>query len=151
MEVLRSDVLPDVFCGGNVLAMAFVDGLAADVGSGAVLGSCDGLGPSEEVVGLLLQETAAFFLVEKEDGVGGEVLALGGCDGGTRVALTEGGCGLLPVRHDLRVEATVGEDEEAEALLDECRTLAEPGVLPLAGGHRKPEADEVEVFPQRGE
>ncbi len=42
---------------------------------------------------MLAFEAAAFFLVEEEDGVGGEVFALGGGDGGGGVLLAESGGG----------------------------------------------------------
>ncbi len=72
MEVLRGDELADVLDGGDGFAGGVVDGLAAGVDAGEIAGVGDGFGPCQEIGGLIVGEASAFFLIEKEDGVGGK-------------------------------------------------------------------------------
>ena len=88
--MLGGDLLADVLDGGDGLAGSVVDGLAAGVDAGKIAGVRDCLGPGEQVGGLLGGEAAALFLIEKEDGVGGEVFALCRGDGGCCVLLLQG-------------------------------------------------------------
>ena len=155
MKVASGDLLLDVLRGGDGCAGAVGDGLAADVGTGTEAGGGEGFGPGEEVGGLFGgQQAASFFLVEKDEGVGWEAFALGGCCGGECVFLALGGGslrGALRGRLDLGFGAAVGEDEEAEALGEQRGPLAGPGVVSRAGWVGEPEAGEVEVTAQGGE
>jgi hypothetical protein len=152
VEMLRGDEFAEVLDGGNGLAGGVVDGLAAGVDAGKIAGVRDGLGPREEVSGLICVEAAAFFLIEKDDGVSGEVFAACGCDGGGGVLHAEsGGSGAGAFgAGDLGVGFAVGEDEEAEAVAQECVALADPAVVVCAGRIGEPVSGEGEVLSQRG-
>jgi hypothetical protein len=102
---------------------------------------------------LLGKEAAAFFLVEEEGGVGGEVVALGGRYGCDCVFLAEGrgsGTGLFSFE-DFSVEAAVEEDKEAEVIAKKNFSLAGPGVLMFAWRIIEPVACEGKVLMQDGE
>lgn len=150
VEVADGDLVADVLGGGEGVAGAVGDGLAADVNAGAEVGAGDGLGPGEEVAHLLGEHAAAFFLVKEENGVGGEVLAGGGGDGCFAIFTAEG-VGRDVGGPDLLVELAVGEDEEAEAGAEDFVALAEPLVGARAGGIGEPVADEVDVLAEGGE
>ena len=96
VEMLRGDEFADVLDGGDGFAGGVVDGLAAGVDAGEIVCVGDGFGPGEEVGGLVVVEAAAFFLIEKEDGVGGEVFALGGGDGCGGVFVLRASAGVVP-------------------------------------------------------
>ena len=151
--MLGGDLLADVLDGGDGLAGAVVDGLAAGVDAGEIAGVRDGLGPGEKIGGLVVVEAAAFFLIEKDDGVGGEVFALGGGDGCCGVFFAErswGGAGSLCL-FDLGVEFAVGQDQKAEVVMQENVAFALPAVLVLAGRVGEPVAGEGEVPAQGGQ
>ena len=76
VEMAFGDAVADVLDGGDGDAGVVLDGLAAGVDAGAVVGCGDGFGPGEQVGGLRVGEAAAFFLVEEEDGVCGEAFGL---------------------------------------------------------------------------
>ncbi len=130
LEAFDFDLLTDVFDGGDLFPRTVGDGLAARVEAGAVVVEGHGLGPAKDVGGLLGQHAATLFLVEKEDGVRGEVFMSSGGDGCGCIAATEFfrlDADFLSGK-DLGVELAVGEDEEAPSLADEELALAEPGV-----------------------
>jgi hypothetical protein len=87
MEVLAGHVGAYVLRGGDGLAWGIGDGLAADVRSGKISGSGYGFRPGEKVARLLGEEAAPLFLIEEEDGAGGEVFALSGGYGSGSVFL----------------------------------------------------------------
>src|SRR5437764_14875480 len=74
-EMLRGHLLADVLDGGDGLVGAVVDRLATGVDAGQIAGVRDGLCPREEIAGLVGREAAALLLIEKDDGLGGEVFA----------------------------------------------------------------------------
>jgi len=137
----------------TVGATAIGDGLAAGVDAGEISGARDGFGPCEEVVGLFGEQASALFLVEEEDGAGGEALADGGGDGGGGVGVGERGGGAVAKGcvGQFGVEAAVGDDEEAEAGAEERFALAEPGVVGSAGRVGEPVSGEGEALAQVGE
>ena len=101
---------------------------------------------------MICVEAAAFFLIEKDDGVGGEVFATCGCDGSGGVLCAEsGGSGAGPFgAGDLGVGFAVSEDEEAETGAEECVALADPTIVVCAGRIGEPVSGDVEVLTQRG-
>jgi len=101
---------------------------------------------------LVVVQTAALFLVQKDDCLGGEVLALCGGDGVGGVTCSESGGGdaIAFGVGDLGIGFTVGKDEEAEAVAEEDFTLADPGVLALAGRRGEPVTDKGEVVAEDG-
>ncbi len=163
MQVLCADVRGDVLGGGDgpraaAGTGAVGDGLAAGIDAGAEAGGADGFGPGEQIGGLLGQKTAALLLIEEEKSLRREVLALRGLYGGGGIRAAEGlwryaGPPALgfALGFDLGVEATVPENEEAEAGLEERGAPAGPGVCGRAGRRVQPVADEAEVPAQGGQ
>ena len=152
VKVFGGDLLADVLDGGDCCAGVIGDGLAAGVDAGEIGRRGDGFGPCQEVGGLLREKSAAFFLVEEDDGVGWEVFALGGGDSEGGVWLAEGfwgGAAAFGVE-DFGVEAAVEEDEEAEVAAQEGVALAPPGVGGCAGRVVEPVAGPGEALAQGG-
>ena len=152
VEMSSGDEFADVLDCGNGLAWGVVDGLATGVDAREVAGAGYGFGPGEEVGGLVGSEAATFLLVQKENGVSGEVFSRGGGDGcggvfgakcGWRGAVAFGSS-------DLRVGFAVGEDKEAESVSEEGFALAGPGVVVCAGGIGEPVSGEGEVAAEGG-
>ena len=152
MEVSGGYLFADVLGGGNCFAGVVGNGLTAEVGSGKISRLGYGFRPCEEIGRLLGEEAAAFFLVEKEDSVGRELLALGGGYGCACVFLAQdcgfdsGSLGFA----DLGVEAAIEEDEEAEVVAEEDVALASPGVGRRAGRVVEPVSSEGEVLAEGG-
>ena len=152
MEVSGGYLFADVLGSGNCFAGVVGNGLTAEVGSGKISRLGYGFRPCEEIGRLLGEEATAFFLVEKEDGVGRELLALGGGYGCACVFLAQG-CGFDSGSlgfADLGVEAAVEKDEETEVVEENNPALADPGVLTFAGRVVEPIAGEGEVLAQGG-
>lgn len=152
VEVLFSDELADVLRCGDGDAGRVGDGLATEVEAGLVGRGGDGLGPGEEIGRLFGEKAASFLLIEEEDGTGGEAFATGCGDGGLSVGVAEGfgRCSTEPGVEEVGVEATVEEDEEAEAVAEQDLALALPGVGGFAGRVVEPVAGEVEALSQGG-
>ena len=113
----------------------------------------DRFGPCEEVGGLVVVEAAAFFLIEKDDGVSGEVFALSCGDGdGCVFGSKGGGRGAVAFgAGNFGVGFSVGKDEEAEVISEEDVALAEPRIVMRAGGIGEPVSGEGEVAAESGE
>ena len=152
VEMSGGDEFADVLNGSDGLAGGVVDGLTTGVDAGKVAGSGYGFRPAEEVSGLVGGEATAFFLVQKENGVSGEVFSRGGGDGSGRVFGAK--CGWRGAvafgSTDFRVGFAVGEDEEAEAIAKEGFALAGPGVVVRAGRVGEPVSGEGEVAAEGG-
>jgi hypothetical protein len=150
MRVAGYDLLLDVLGCGDRRPGAVGDGLTTAVDAGAEVTHDDGLGPCEEVAGLLGGEASSFFLVEEDEGARWKALML---------SSGHGGDGVFAAQHlwrdfggsNLRLGAAVGEDKEAESLGQESRALADPSVMAGAGRVRDPETSEVEVATESGE
>ena len=154
MEMLRGDEFADVLDGGDGFAGGVVDGLAAGVDAGKIVGVSDGLGPGEEVGGLVVVEPAAFFLIEKEDGVGGEVFALGGGDGGGGVSWLRArrvGCRRVWRWRSRRRSCRWRGRGSRSCCGGDCRVCRPRCCGASPGGLCEPVAGEGEVLAQGGE
>jgi hypothetical protein len=150
MKMLRGDLLANVLDGGDGLAGGVVDGLSAGVDAGKIAGVCDCFGPRQKIRRLICVKTAAFLLIEKDDGVGGEVLPLRGGDGSCGILCSKrSGCRASPFRLcNFGVGLAVGQYEEAEAAVEQSVALALPTVSVRAGRVREPVSGEGEVASQ---
>ena len=120
--------MADVF-GSNDIAIVFCSDARA-IDTGAESRSSYPIDPRVYVSLLLGQHASALLLIQEDDGCTRESFAARGCSRGSRVkpANARGGSD----RFQFSVEASVEEDEKAEAgRFDGC-TLASPGVRPLA-------------------
>src|SRR5271170_1053287 len=136
------DLFANVLDSGNGFAGAVVDGLAAgiDTREEARVRNC--FGPREKVGRLICVEAASLLLIEKEDGAGGEVFPLCGCNCCCCVPSSQNCCrGAATFRaRNLGVSLAIGEDKETEVVAQESIALAHPAVVVLAGRVGEPVA-----------
>src|SRR5215469_11879037 len=109
--------------------LAFFGWNARAINARAEAGGGDRIGPGIDVALLLGQHAPAFFDIQKNDGLGGKPLAMGGCNRGLCVCLCQGNGILL----QLLFQPAIEKDEKAEARGFEDRTLASPGIALRSG------------------
>ena len=152
VEVIGAGELGDVPGGGDV-GGAFRDGLPAGVDAGSEAEVGEGFGEGKEKGGLLRQEAATLFLVEKKDAVRREVLGAG-YKGGVvgfglakclwRGAVTLGG-------KQFGIEFAVPKQKKAETGAEQGVAVTEPGGGGLFGRSVEPVASKSEVAAERGQ
>ena len=128
-DVASPGALANIFCGDDVAIVRSGD--AGAVNAGAESSADDGVHPGVDVSLLRGQHAPALLLIEKDDGMRGKAFSAGGGSGGLRVRCTD----LLCVGHRLKfgIDASVEENEEAEARRFDGGAVSCPGVGTLAG------------------
>jgi len=139
VEFPRGDVLADVLNGREhdrlAVRVLVAHGLAAGIDAGAIVGGGDGFSPTQQVLRLFGSRR----LLPPDPGR--ESLRWEILRGWRRrrrhprpAGERGGGLALLLRPEDLRVQAAVEDDEEAEAVADQDVALAGPGVVSGSGG-----------------
>ena len=124
--------------------------LPAQVRAGLVRRSRHLFRPGKEVRGLLRQQAATFFLVQKQDRPRGKALTPRGFHGSRRIALAQScrrGAGLL-CTENLRIQPSVPQRKKAEPCIPELLPLARPAIRACSRRPIKPEARKGKVLMQ---
>src|SRR5580698_1339432 len=119
-------VLANVVGGDDGCAMIFFGGNAGAVYSGAKTGSVHAINPGIDIGFLLRQHASALLLVEKDDGVSGESLAVCSGDSGSRVGFAE--CSGAGNSFQIGIQPAIEQQQKSESRSFQFRALPDPCV-----------------------